>query len=238
MRGQARIADPLEHLGGGEPEDGEPGEPLAPGAARAFVVGPGGLLGARGAFLGADPECTDDLSSEAWMVLEVTADLPFNGASLMIAGTPATAGIGEFATLFDALEAGFCPTRWGRGGAARRRGWWPLCGPVCPTTRLRQAGRVSRSSVRAGTRRASSSVMAWESFPPLWLTAKSAPPLEQPVDGALFGGVGAGGRGDGNQRAPRALATTALMMSGLAPAAAPQPRRFRSRSSQSPMNWL
>ena len=69
MRGLARIADPFEHLGGGEPEDGEPGEPLAPGAARPFVVGPGDLFSAGGAFLGANPECTDDLSGEAGMVL-------------------------------------------------------------------------------------------------------------------------------------------------------------------------
>ena len=117
MRGLARIADPVEDLGGGEPEDGEPGEPLAPGAARALVVGPGGLFGAGEAFLGADPECAHDLPTEAGMVLEVTPDLAFDRAGLEIRRAEPAFRVGEFAAFLDALEQGFAR----RGGGEEER---------------------------------------------------------------------------------------------------------------------
>ena len=171
------------------------------------------------------------------MVLEVTADLPFNGASLMIAGTPATAGIGEFAAFLDALEQGFA-----RGGGGENEGHAGGDGGLDVSKRpgpLDFAKRgvyhdhlLGRDEARELQRH------GLGVFPAAVADGEERAPFEQPVDGALLGGVGVGGSGNGHQRASRALATTALMVSGLASVAAPQPRRFRSRSSQSPMSWL
>ena len=107
VRRLAGIVDNAEDVIGREIEDRQPVEPGPAGPGIALAALPGGLPGACGTLVGAQPHRVHKTTAKAGMALQVVAQLALDRAALMIARTKPDPSAGEAATLLDAVQQGF-----------------------------------------------------------------------------------------------------------------------------------
>ena len=117
VRRLAGIVDDAEDVVGGEIEDRQPVEPGPAGPGIAVAALPGGLPGARGTLVGAQPHRVHKTAGKARMAPEVMAQLALDRSTLGRASAPSNRCGRELAPFLDALEKRFA----GRDGRENER---------------------------------------------------------------------------------------------------------------------